>query len=388
MSGPPAPSSTREHQRQPGSVLTKDIEIEKSILLSELEQMKATLDQHAATALVDLNGKFITVNEKLCAKTGYSSAELIGQNIKILNSQAHPPAFFKNMWTTVLDGRTWHGEICNRSKDGALNWGATSITPHLDKHGNIVNFSYLCTDITDRVFTQQKLVGSVLAHEQSNEDLQQFANIVSHDMQEPLRMVSSFLTLLSRRYGEQLDDSARQYIAYAVEGANRMQDLLAGLLEFSRVQTRGDPFSDLDLTVAVEAAVSNLSLLIEDTGAEITIDPLATVQGDKTQLMQLFQNLIANAIKFCKDPPPMIRIGAVQKDGGWSVAVKDNGIGIDPKNFERVFQIFQRLHARQEYAGTGVGLAVCKRIMERHNGAISVQSELGQGTTFTLIFPI
>ena len=367
--------------------MTKKIEIEKDVMLLELEQMKATLDLHAATAKVDVKGKLVRVNEKFCISSGYSREELIGQDIKMLNSGIHAPAFFKDLWETAVGGRSWHGELCNRAKDGTLNWGTTSITPHLNSDGEIDSFIYLCTDITDRVIAEQALVESVQAHKQSNEDLQQFANIVSHDMQEPLRMVSSFVTLLSRRYGVQLDDSARQYIDFAVDGAKRMQDLLQGLLEFSRVQTQGEPFSDLDLNEAVGAAINNLTMLIEDSGAEITVDPLPTVKGDITQLMQVFQNLIANGIKFCKDPPPIIHISAAQEEDRWSVVLSDKGIGIDPKNFERIFQIFQRLHARQEYEGTGVGLAICKRIMERHNGAISVQSEPGKGAAFTLQFP-
>jgi len=369
------------------SVLIKNIEIEKDIPLSELEQLKAILDQHAATARIDVNGQFITVNRKFCASCGYSKEELIGQDIKILNSGIHPPAAFKDLWDSAVEGSSWHGELCNRAKDGTLNWGTTSITPHLNSNREIDSFNYLSTDITARVIAEQALVESVRAHKRSNEDLQQFANIVSHDMQEPLRLVSSFVTLLSRRYGDELDDSARQYITFAVDGVKRMQDLLDGLLEFSRVQTCGDPFSKLDLTEAVEAAVNNLTVLIEDTGAQITIDPLCTVKGDKTQLMQIFQNLITNAIKFCQAPPPMIHISALREEDGWSVAVIDNGIGIDPKYFESVFQIFRRLHGRQKYAGTGVGLAICKRIMERHNGTINVQSEPGKGSTFTLKFP-
>jgi chemotaxis family two-component system sensor kinase Cph1 len=363
-------------------------ESEKDIRLSELELMKATLDQHAATARVDVNGQFISVNEKFCASSGYSSKELIGQDINILNSGIHPPAGFKDLWNTAVGGRSWHGELCNRAKDGTLNWGATSITPHLDPNGDIDSFIYVATDITDRVIAEQALEESVQAHKQSNEDLQRFANIVSHDLREPLRMVSSFVALLSRKYGDKLDDKAGQYIKFAVDGTQRMQDLLEGLLEFSRVQTHGEPFSDLDLTDAVEAAVKNLTILVEDTGAEITIEPLATVKGDKAQLMQVFQNLIANAIRFCKEAPPVVHISATQEENSLSIAVTDQGIGIEPKNFERVFQIFQRLHARQEYEGTGVGLAVCKRIMERHNGTISVQSEAGQGSTFTLKFPV
>ncbi len=368
--------------------MTKESDIEYGILLSELEQMKATLDQHAATARFDVNGQFISVNKKFCTSSGYSSEELVGQDIKILNSGIHPPAAFRDLWDTAVGGRSWHGELCNRAKDGTLSWGATSITPHLDRNGDIDSFIYVATDITDRVIAEQALLESVQAHKQSNEDLQQFANIVSHDLREPLRMVSSFVTLLSRRYGDKLDDSARQYINFAVDGAQRMQDLLEGLLEFSRVQTHGEPFSELDLAEAVEAAVNNLAMLIEDSGAEITIDSLATVKGDKTQLMQVFQNLIANAVKFCKEPPPKINISAMQEENSLSIAVTDKGIGIDPKNFERVFQIFQCLHTRQEYEGTGVGLAVCKRIMERHNGSISVQSVPGQGSTFTLKFPV
>ena len=368
--------------------MTKESEIEYGTLLSELELMKATLDQHAATARIDVNGQFLKVNEKFCASCGYSRKELIGQDTKILNSGIHPPAAFRDLWNMAVGGRSWHGELCNRAKDGTLNWGATSITPHVNLKGDIDSFIYVATDITDRVIAEQALEESVLAHKQSNEDLQRFANIVSHDLREPLRMVSSFVALLSRRYGDKLDDSARQYIEFAVDGTQRMQELLGGLLEFSRVQTHGEPFSDLDLTEAVEAAVNNLTMLIEDTRAEIIIDPLATVKGDKAQLMQVFQNLIANAIRFCKEPPPMIHISATQDENSLSIAVTDKGIGIEPKNFDRVFQIFQRLHTREEYEGTGVGLAVCKRIMDRHNGTISVQSEVGQGSTFTLKFPV
>ena len=367
--------------------MIENIELEKDTPLAELEQLKTILGQHAATARINVNGRFITVNRKFCASCGYSKEELIGQDIKILNSGIHPPAAFKDMWDSAVEGSSWHGELCHRAKDGTLNWGETSITPHLNNNREIDSFNYLSTDITARVIAEQALVESVRAHKRSNEDLQQFANIVSHDMQEPLRMVSSFVTLLSRRYGDELDDSAREYITFAVDGVKRMQDLLDGLLEFSRVQTSGDPFSKLDLTEAVEAAVNNLTVLIEETGALITIDPLCTVKGDKTQLMQIFQNLITNAIKFCQAPPAMIHISALREEDGWSVAVTDNGIGIDPKYFESVFQIFRRLHGRQKYAGTGVGLAICKRIMERHNGTIRVQSEPEKGSTFTLKFP-
>ena len=181
------------------------------------------------------------------------------------------------------------------------------------------------------------------ALEESNQNLNLFADIVSHDLHEPLRMVSSFLTLLVRKHKDKLDEKALQYIDFAVDGSVRMQDMLQGLLNFSRVQTRGEPLCELDLAELVEAAVKNHSVLIEESGAKISIDTLSNVTGDRTQLIQVFQNLIGNAIKFCDKSPPVIRIIAREEKNGWSVTVADEGIGIDPKNFERIFQIFQRL---------------------------------------------
>lgn len=221
----------------------------------------------------------------------------------------------------------------------------------------------------------------------SNAELQQFAYVASHDLQEPLRMVTSYMQLLTRRYRDRLDDDAMEFIGFAVDGAQRMNRLIQDLLAYSRVGTHGREFAPTDCNEILEMARMNLKMAIEDTGARLTSDSLPTVMGDQTQLMQLFQNLIANAIKFTKDKVPEIHIGVQRDKAGWLFSVADNGIGMDPRYKERIFTIFQRLHAREEYSGTGIGLAVCKRIVERHGGRIWVESEPGEGSTFFFTLP-
>lgn len=221
----------------------------------------------------------------------------------------------------------------------------------------------------------------------SNTELQQFAYIASHDLQEPLRMVTSYLQLLERRYKGRLDASADDFIAFAVDGATRMKALINDLLTYSRVGTHGKSFERTNCTTVVKRAIANLKIAIEESQATITYDPLPEVLGDAIQLTQLFQNLISNAIKFHSEAPPVIQIRAELQAREWLFSVQDNGIGIEPQYAEQIFVIFQRLHRRTDYSGTGIGLAVCKKIVERHGGRIWVQSELGQGATFYFTLP-
>ncbi len=234
----------------------------------------------------------------------------------------------------------------------------------------------------DLVKARRDLEQSVAELGRSNADLQQFAYVASHDLQEPLRMVSSYTQLLARRYKGKLDTDADEFIAFAVDGATRMQRLIQDLLAYSRVRTGGHQFKPTSVDAALGYALDNLRHAMKESGAVVTHDSLPTVIGDEKQLAQLFQNLLSNAVKFRGEDQPRIHVSAKRTDVEWLFSVRDNGIGLDAQYADRIFVIFQRLHNRQEYPGTGIGLAICKKIVERHGGRIWVESEPGKGATF------
>ncbi len=243
-------------------------------------------------------------------------------------------------------------------------------------------------DITPRKRAQEKLARQADELARSNAELQEFAYVASHDLQEPLRVISGFVQLLSDRYGGQIDETADEFIGYVVDGTERMKILINDLLEYSRVGTRGRPLEPVESASALENAVSNLRVAIREADAKITHDRMPRVQGDINQLSQLFQNLISNGMKFHGEKRPEIHISSVQVGESWVMSVSDNGIGIDPQHNDRIFGMFKRLHGRGEYPGTGIGLAICSKIVERHLGKIWVESELGNGATFSFTLPV
>lgn len=243
-------------------------------------------------------------------------------------------------------------------------------------------------DITERKRAEDELASRTLELERSNMELERFAYVASHDLQEPLRMMSSYADLLHSRYKGKLDEDADEFIGYITEGAERMQQLIRGLLAYSRMDTQGRKFEAVDLEERLKSVLENLQMSVEESAAVVTHDPLPKITVESTQITQLFQNLIGNAIKFRGTEAPHIHISADQNDTEWHFSVRDNGIGIDAKYFERIFVIFRRLHGRNEYPGTGIGLAICKKIVERHGGRIWVESEVGKGTTFHFTIPI
>jgi len=243
-------------------------------------------------------------------------------------------------------------------------------------------------DITERKLAVAALLQRTEELARSNTELVQFAYVASHDLQEPLRMVSSYVQLLARRYSGKLDSDADEFIAFAVDGAKRMQNMINDLLAFSRVTTKGHEFKPVEADTALKLALANLKVAIEASQASVTFDPLPVVNADSAQLTQLFQNLIGNAIKFRRKEPPQVHVSVEKRAKDWEFSVRDNGIGIEPQHLERIFVIFQRLHTAAQFPGTGIGLAICKKIAERHGGNLWVSSQPGVGSTFHFTIPI
>jgi PAS domain S-box-containing protein len=272
---------------------------------------------------------------------------------------------------------------------GKTRWVSLSGEPIFDDDGRFTGYRGVGKDITHRREAEvelrrahHELERKAAELERSNAELGQFAYVASHDLQEPLRMVSSYTQLLVRRYGERFDGDAREFMAYVVDGAARMKQLIEDLLAYSRVGTRGREFDAVAVEGSLRRAIGNLRAAIEEAGASVTYDALPSLEADDLQLTQLFQNLIGNALKFRSASVPRIHVSSKEKENEWEFAVQDNGIGIEAAYFERIFMVFQRLHNKGEYPGTGIGLAICKKVVERHGGRIWVESVLGEGASF------
>ena len=319
--------------------------------------------------------------------TGQSLEEVVGW--KWLDA-VHPDdrACAYNAWSNAAAQKiSYLTEYRIRRADGVYRNFMVRGIPLLNADGSCKEWVGTCIDITERKAVEEKIRSTLADLERSNQELEQFAYIASHDLQEPLRMVASYTQLLAQRFEGQLDDKGKKYIRYVVDGAFRMQALINDLLAFSRVGTRGGPLEITSALAALEVAQSNLTVAMKEKQARLSHDELPMVVADPSQLGLLFQNLIGNAIKFHREAPPQVHVTARDQGCEWVFAVKDNGIGIEPQHAERVFVIFQRLHTHEEYPGTGIGLAVCKQIVARHGGRIWFESEPGQGTTFFFTIP-
>jgi len=273
--------------------------------------------------------------------------------------------------------------------DGCMRWVYDRALPYFDQDGNLVRYVGSTLDITERKQAEEKLYITLQNLELSNRDLEQFAYVANHDLQEPLRMISSYTQLLERKYKDKLDQDANDYIQFAVNGASRMQILLNDLLEFSKINIQGKGFKQVDTSTVLGQVISNLQLLIAKNTALVTNYDLPVITADEAQISRVFQNLIENAIKFKKSTElPKIHVSCQRQNNMYHFSVADNGIGMEMQYHDRVFIVFQRLHSVKDYPGTGIGLSICKRIIERHGGTIWFESAVNEGTTFHFTIPV
>jgi PAS domain S-box-containing protein len=338
---------------------------------------------------IDERGNITSLNPAATRIFGYTPEEVLGKNVKLLMPEPYRgehDGYLRNYITTGVKKIIGIGrEVIGLRKDGSTF--PTDLAVSETVLGDRRVFTGVVRDITERKRSEESLAKQAEDLARSNVELERFAYVASHDLQEPMRTVRSFAQLLKRRCANQLTGDATEYLQYITSGVERMQTLINDLLAYSRVSSQGAAFAPADCNHILRMVVDSLQAAIETHKATITFDPLPVVVGDATQLGQVFQNLVANAIKFHAERPPRIHVSATDRPGERVFSVRDNGIGIAPEYFDRIFIIFQRLHTIEEYGGTGIGLAVCKKIIERHGGRIWVESQVGEGTTFYFSIP-
>jgi PAS domain S-box-containing protein len=341
---------------------------------------------------LDMEGKVTFINPAAIKMLGLEGGQIVGKSMGeiVHHTKADGTAFSTGaspVLATLGDGVSRQGteELFHRMDAVIIpvDYVSTPILERGELTGAVISFR----DVTERQRAASALAEKAQELARSNVELEQFAYVASHDLQEPLRMVSSYTQLLARRYKGKLGSDAEEFITYAVDGATRMQRLIQDLLAYSRVGTKGREFVPADCEVLLDRVLGDLKVAIEESGAMVTHDPLPIVRADETQIAQLMQNLIGNAIKFRNQEPPLVHVSSKRNGKAWIFSIRDNGIGIDPQYAERIFVIFQRLHKREEYPGTGIGLAVCKKIVERHGGRIWVESNSEKGATFYFTLP-
>ena len=356
--------------------------------LNESEEKYRNIVETANEGIMigDPSGIITFVNVKMEEILGYSSEELLGTDGLFLIDKNELEIAHKQIEDRKMGMKQEYERKFIR-KDGEEIWTIVSATPLQDNNGNHTGNLSMITNITPRKKREEKLKLTMDELNRSNQELERFAYVSSHDLQEPLRMVTLYSQLLERRYKDSLDSDADDFIEYIVENAKRMKQLIDDLLEYSRVTSQAKEFENVDLEKTLDVVLTNLSVSIAENNVKVTHEPLPTVFADENQMLQVFQNLITNAIKFHGQKPPEINISSHKGEGEWTFAIKDNGIGIKSEHQKQIFDVFKRLHTREEYLGTGIGLSIVQKIITHHDGRIWVESEPGKGSVFYFTIP-
>jgi PAS domain S-box-containing protein len=352
-----------------------------------LQMSKVFMESIDPIFIRDLEGNVVDLNRSAEETYGWRREELIGKPIKTIVAPIRHEMVGELHERCRLGEKVENVEALHRKKSGEVVPVLLSLSLLTNPKGEPVGMASITKNLGDLKRTEAMLRGQTEALERSNKDLEEFAYVAAHDMREPLVGIAAYLKILQKRHRESFDSEARKFIARALDIALRMDLLIQSLLAYSRLGRETESFKSTDCNVALDCALRNLRTVIEESGAKITSDRLPVLHGMASQMTQLFQNLVSNAIKFAGDNPPEIHVGVVREESGWNFHVKDNGMGIDPLHSDRIFQIFQRIEASQERPGTGIGLASCKKIVDYHKGRIWVESKPGQGATFFFTIP-
>lgn len=367
--------------------------------LKEIADLKAALDEHAIVAITDPQGKITYVNEKFCAISKYSREELLGQDHRLINSGHHSPEFIRDLWTTIARGKVWKGEIKNKAKDGAFYWVDTTIVPFLNESGKPRQYVAIRADITSRKAAaeevvrlnadlEQRVARRTAQLEAANKELEAFSYSISHDLRAPLRAMAGFARILEKELAGGISPDAKQAIARIRDNAARMGQLIDGLLDFSSLNWM--PVTKKKINPAALARDVFQELQPESKGRQVdfTVGELPPCQADANLLRQVFANLLSNALKYTRDrDPAIIRVGCRSEEKQPVYFVQDNGAGFDMRYAEKLFRVFQRLHRSDQFEGTGVGLAIVQRIIERHGGRIWAEARVDEGATFHFTLP-
>lgn len=346
--------------------------------------MFAALDRHVAIACADDAGCISFANRAFCRLSGHAREELLGRDHRLLDAANYPREVLAELCQTLARGETWIGELEHRSKDGSNRWLAATVAP-IGHAGTTGGYVCVCSDIT--LAKRRALMEIEQYQEQLRHCDEQYAYAASHDLQEPLRAIVGCGQLLEQEFRASVDPTANQLVAHMVEGGKRMQQLVVDLLSYARVGTQRPRLVRVNSHDALAQASRQLETAVRETGAEIDAQGLPPVLCDPQQLVELFQHLLGNALSYRGAERPLVRVRAALEGTFWRFSVADNGVGIEPHSHSRVFLLFQRLHARREQASRGLGLSVCKKIVERHGGRIWVESERGRGATFFFTLP-